>query len=70
MFIEIVCACACVRVHARLSNGARRPTRREQYTNASLFYIYKNEYDCIPYCAVTNTKLIITLTTNIGNNDL
>ena len=34
------------------------------------YFIYKNEYDYIQYCAVTNTKIIIRLTINIDNNYL
>ena len=32
-------ACVRVRVHAHGWTGVRMPTRRKQYTNASLFYI-------------------------------
>ena len=59
-------ACVCMRTRGL----AHVDLRGENSILMHNYFIYKNEYDCIPYCAVTNTKIIIRLTINIDNNYL
>ena len=54
----------CVRAHACVG------LRGENSILMPNYFIYINNFYYIPYCAVTNTKLVIRLTINIDNNYL
>ena len=66
--------CVCARARARACMRAGGLThvglRGENSMLMHNYFIYKNEYDYITYCAVTNTKIVIRLTINIDNNYL
>ena len=58
-------ACVCMRAGGLAHVDLRGENSILMYT----YFICKNEYE-IPYCAVTNTKIIIRLTINIDHNYL
>ena len=59
-------ACVCMRAGGLAHVGLRG----EKIILMHNYFVglYKNEYDYITYCAVTNTKIIIRLKINIDNN--